>query len=130
MDTVPSAKYAKVDSASWKKLKTRAASLAQDHELAAYAVSLISTTDAGLLKKAMPQASEVSADEVGTRFAQVAGDLVRLQAAKALKDELAAPDQGHLHRRPRRGPRGRHHRAPATGDHLAASRTYPSFSAT
>lgn len=91
MDTVPTAKYAKVDSASWKKLKTRAASLGQDHELAAYAVSLISTTDAGLLKKAVPQASEVSADEVGTRFAQVAGDLVRLQAARALKDELAAP---------------------------------------
>jgi hypothetical protein len=91
MDTLPNSKYAKVDSASWKKLKTRTVSLEQDHELAAYAVSLISTTDAGLLKKAMPQATEVSANEVGTRFAQVAGDLVKLQAAGALKDELAAP---------------------------------------
>ncbi len=45
-------------------------SLQQNHELAAYAVSLTSTTDAGLLKKAMPQATEVSADEVGTRFAR------------------------------------------------------------
>ncbi len=91
MDTLPNSRYAKVDSASWKKLKTRTVSLEQDHELAAYAVSLISTTDAGLLKKAMPQATEVSADDVGTRFAQVAGDLVRLQAAAALKDELSAP---------------------------------------
>jgi len=91
MDTLPNSKYAKVDSASWKKLKTRAESLGRDHELAAYAVSLISTTDAKLLKTAVPQASEVSADEVGTRFAEVAGDLVRLQAAAALKDELTAP---------------------------------------
>lgn len=91
MDTVPTAKYAKVGSAAWKKLKTRSTSLGKSHELAAYAVSLISTTDAGLLKKAMPRATEVSADEVGTRFAQVADDLVHLQAAKALKDELAVP---------------------------------------
>ena len=91
MDTVPGAKYAKTDSASWKNLKTRAASLETSHQLAAYAVSLTATTDAGLLKKAVPEATEVSADEVGTRFAQVAGDLVRLQAAKALQDELATP---------------------------------------
>ena len=91
MDTVPTAKYAKVDSASWKKLKSRAAGLEKSHDLAAYAVSLTTATDAGLLKKVVPQATEVSADEVGTRFAQVAGDLVQLQAAKALKDELAAP---------------------------------------
>ena len=91
MDTVPTAKYADVDSASWKKLKTRAANLEKGHELAAYAVSLISTTDAGLLKKAVPLAREVSADEVGTRFARLADDLVHLQAAKALKDELATP---------------------------------------
>jgi hypothetical protein len=91
MDTLPNSRYAKVDSASWKKLTTRTVSLQQDHELAAYAVSLTSTTDAGLLKKAMPQATEVSADEVGTRFAQVSGDLVKLQAAAALKEELAAP---------------------------------------
>jgi hypothetical protein len=90
-DTLPSSRYAKVDSASWKKLTTRTAALQQNHELAAYAVSLTSTTDAGLLKRAMPQATEVSADEVGTRFAQVAGDLVKLQAAAALKEELAAP---------------------------------------
>jgi hypothetical protein len=90
-DTLPNSRYAKVDSASWKKLTTRTVSLQQNHELAAYAVSLTSTTDAGLLKKAMPQATEVSADEVGTRFAQVAGDLVKLQAAAALKEELAAP---------------------------------------
>lgn len=91
MDTIPTAKYANVDSTSWKKLRVRAADLEKSHELAAYAVSLITTTDAGLLKKAVPQATEVSADEVGTRFAQVAGDLVRLQAAKALKNELATP---------------------------------------
>ncbi|HEY3337195.1 MAG TPA: vWA domain-containing protein [Propionicimonas sp.] len=91
MDTVPNAKYAKVDSASWKKLKSRAANLKTGHELAAYAVSLITTTDAGLLKKVVPEATEVSADEVGSRFARVADDLVHLQAAKALKDELATP---------------------------------------
>ncbi len=91
VDTLPTSRYAKADSPSWKKLKTRAGALESNHELAAYAVSLIRTTDAGLLKKAVPQAREVSADEVGSRFAQVAGDLVRLQAAKALKDELATP---------------------------------------
>jgi hypothetical protein len=90
-DTVPTAKYAKADSASWKKLRVRATDLEKSHELAAYAVSLITTTDAGLLNKVVPQATEVSANEVGTRFAQVAGDLVRLQAAKALKNELVTP---------------------------------------
>lgn len=91
LDTVPTATYAKVDSASWKKLKTRAGKLAKNHELAAYAVSLTATTDAGLLTKAIPSATEVSADEVGARFAEVAGDLVRIRAAKALKDELSTP---------------------------------------
>jgi hypothetical protein len=91
LDTVPGAKYAKVGSAAWKTLSTRATTLAQSHEVAAYAVSLLATTDAGLLKKVFPRANEVSATEVGTRFAEVAGDIVKLQAAKALKDELAAP---------------------------------------
>jgi hypothetical protein len=91
LDTLPGAKYAKVGSPAWKKLKSRATALAKDHEVAAYAVSLMATTDAGLMKKVLPQASEVSASEVGTRFGQVAGDLVQLRAAKALKDELAAP---------------------------------------
>lgn len=91
LDTLPGAKYAKVDSSAWKKLKARATKLAKDHDVAAYAVSLMATTDADLLKRVLPQASEVSATEVGTRFAQVADDLVRLRATKALKSELAAP---------------------------------------
>jgi hypothetical protein len=91
LDTVPEAKYAKVGSAAWKKLKTRAAALAGDHEVAAYAVSLLATTDAALLKKVFPKADEVGAADVGARFGEVSGDLVRLQAAKALRDELASP---------------------------------------
>ena len=91
LDTSPGAKYANVHSSAWRKLKTRATTLARDHDVAAYAVSLMATTDAALLKKVLPQASEVRATEVGTRFAQVGDDLVRLRAAKALRDELAAP---------------------------------------
>ena len=91
LDTLPGARYAEVDSAAWKRLKTRATTLSTDHEVAAYAVSLLASTDAVLLKKVFPQASEVGATEVGSRFAEVAGDLVHLQAAKALKDELLAP---------------------------------------
>ncbi len=90
-DTLPGSAYADHRSAAWKKLRTRATELAIGHEVAAYAVSLKATTDAALLKKVFPLATEVSSTEVGNRFAQVAGDLVRLQAAKALKDELAAP---------------------------------------
>lgn len=93
LDTRPGSAYADVDSNAWKRLSSRAADLAKDHELAAYAVSLLAKTDAALLKKVLPQATEVSATEVGDRFAEVGGDLVRLQAAKALEHELAVPVQ-------------------------------------
>lgn len=87
----PGSKYEQVSSAAWKQLKTRAAELGKAHQVAAYAVSLQTTTDAGLLKKVLPQATEVAASQVGVRFAQVGNDLVRLQAAEALKNELSQP---------------------------------------
>lgn len=90
-DTASKSPYKKAGSAAWKKLKSRATELAREHQVAAYAVSLIASTDAGMLTKVFPDADEVSADRVGDQFAQVGGDLVRLQAAQALKDELAKP---------------------------------------
>lgn len=87
----PGSTYANSRSAAWKALQGRAAALGTNHQVAAYAVALQASTDAGLLKQAFPQASEVGASQVGARFAQVGGDLVRLQAAQALKDELAHP---------------------------------------
>ncbi|MGC3995228.1 MAG: VWA domain-containing protein [Propionicimonas sp.] len=87
----PGSKYADVKSSAWKELKTRAGALGTDHQVAAYAVSLMASTDAGLLKKVLPQATEVDAADVGDRFAAVGSDLVRLQAAQALKSELAQP---------------------------------------
>lgn len=93
LDARPGSAYADVGSTAWKKLNSRATDLAKNHEVAAYAVSLKANTDAALLKKVLPKATEVSATEVGNRFADLGGDLVRLQAAKALEDELAAPIQ-------------------------------------
>ncbi|MFT4110203.1 VWA domain-containing protein [Propionicimonas sp.] len=87
----PGSKYARATSSAWKELKSRAAALGAGHQVAAYAVSLMASTDAGLLKKVLPQATEVSAAEVGDRFAEVGSDLVRLQAAQALKSELSQP---------------------------------------
>lgn len=89
----PGSPYASVKSAAWKDLKSRASALSESHQVAAYAVSLQAATDAGLLKKVFPRASEVSAAQVGDRFANVGGDLVRLQAAEVLKKELAQPIQ-------------------------------------
>lgn len=91
VDTADGSKYADVRSGAWKKLRQRADELGKRHEVAAYAVSLQSVTDAGLLNKVLPQAAEVSASQVGKRFAEVGGDLVRLQAAAALEAELAEP---------------------------------------
>ncbi len=87
----PGSTYKNPNSAAWKDLQARASALEADHQVAAYAVALQASTDAGLLKKAFPQATEVSAGQVGARFAQVGGDLVRLQAAEALKQEVSQP---------------------------------------
>ena len=87
----PGSTYASSKSAAWKALQGRAAALETSHQVAAYAVALQASTDAGLLKQAFPQASEVGASQVGARFAQVGGDLVRLQAAQALTEELTHP---------------------------------------
>lgn len=87
----PGSKYSDVKGAAWKQLRARAEALAKSHQVAAYAVSLMATTDAGLLKKVFPQATEVAASQVGAQFAQVGGDLVRLQAAEALRHELSQP---------------------------------------
>lgn len=87
----PGSKYKNAGSSAWKDLQDRASALEADHQVAAYAVALQASTDAGLLKQVFPQASEVSAAQVGTRFAEVGADLVRLQAAAALTDELATP---------------------------------------
>ncbi|MCA0296142.1 MAG: VWA domain-containing protein [Actinobacteria bacterium] len=76
-------------SSAWKKLKTRATALGATHQVAAYAVSLMAATDAGLLKTVFPNAREVAPEQVGARFAQVGTDLLKLQAAAALKDEVA-----------------------------------------
>ena len=87
----PGSTYKNPKSSAWQGLQTRASALEADHQVAAYAVALQASTDAGLLKKVFPQATEVSASQVGARFAQVGGDLVRLQAAEALKQEVAQP---------------------------------------
>lgn len=91
LDTVSTSKYANVNSTAWKKLTSRASALGEQHQVAGYAVSLKATTDAGLLRKVFPRASEVNPGQVGERFADVGADLVRLQAAEALKEELAKP---------------------------------------
>jgi hypothetical protein len=91
----PGSKYADVKGSAWKQLKTRAAALNASHQVAAYAVSLLASTDAGLLKKVFPQSTEVTASQVGEEFAGVGGDLVQLQAAEALRTELAQPIQVH-----------------------------------
>ena len=91
LDVGDSSGYGDVKSAAWKKLKARAAELGTRHEVAAYAVSLMASTDAGLLKRVVPNATEVSAAEVGKQFAAMGGDLVQLQAAAALKEELSRP---------------------------------------
>lgn len=87
----PGSAFKNPKSSAWTALQGRAAALGTDHQVAAYAVALQASTDAGLLKKVFPQASEVNASQVGARFAQVGGDLVRLQAAEALKQEISAP---------------------------------------
>ncbi len=90
-DTAEGSDYAKAGSKAWKKLRKRADALAERHQVAGYAVSLQSSTDAGLLKKVLPGASEIGAADVGRRFADLGGDLAKLQAARALEDELAQP---------------------------------------
>lgn len=85
----PGSPYKKPNSDAWKALKTRAAALGSGHQVAAYAVSLMATTDAGLLKKVFPAAQEVAPEQVGDRFAQVGTDLLKLQAADVLKGEVA-----------------------------------------
>lgn len=87
----PGSTYANPKSSAWKALQDRASGLDATHQVAAYAVALQASTDAALLKQAFPQAAEVNASQVGARFAQVGGDLVRLQAAQELKEELAHP---------------------------------------
>jgi len=89
----PGSTYAKVKSAAWKDLRTRAEALGADHQVAGYAVSLQATTDAGLLKKVFPRATEVKASQVGARFADLGNDLLRFRAADALRDELGQPIQ-------------------------------------
>nr|WP_300151846.1 vWA domain-containing protein [Propionicimonas sp.] len=91
----PGSKYANVKSSAWKQLKARATELGGSHQVAAYAVSLSASTDAGLLKKVFPQATEVAASQVGAQFAGVDGDLIRLQAADVLRNELSQPIQVH-----------------------------------
>ncbi len=85
----PGSPYEKENSSAWKDLRSRAATLAATHQVAAYAVSLQATTDAGLLKKVFADAREVAPEQVGDRFAQVGQDLLKLQAAEALKDEVS-----------------------------------------
>jgi hypothetical protein len=89
----PGSDFANVKSSAWKQLRTRAEALAADHQVAGYAVSLQATTDAGLLKKVLPKATEVKPGDVGARFADLGNDLIRLRAADALRNELAQPIQ-------------------------------------
>lgn len=87
----PGSDYESVKSPAWKSLRTRAAGLSAEHQVAAYAVSLQASTDAGLLKKVFPDAREVSASQVGERFSHVGEDLVLLRAAEILNHEVSQP---------------------------------------
>lgn len=87
----PGSPYANPRSSAWQELRTRASQLQRRHQVAGYAVSLLADTDAGLLKKVLPDAVEVRAEQVGDRFAELGNDMVKRRAAEALAAEAGLP---------------------------------------
>lgn len=87
----PGSEYADPKASAWKELRTRATQLQRRHQVAGYAVSLLADTDANLLKKVLPDAVEVRAEQVGDRFAELGSDMVKRRAAEALAAEAELP---------------------------------------
>lgn len=84
----PGSPYADPASPAWAALRTRADALAAKHQVAAYALSLISATDAALLRQPFPDAVDISADQFSARLSALQGELLKFQAGEALKPEL------------------------------------------
>ncbi len=84
----PGSPYADPASPAWAALKTRADALAAKHQVAAYALSLISVTDAALLHQPFPSAVDIAADQFSARLSALQGELLKFQAAEALKPDL------------------------------------------
>ncbi len=85
----PGSAYADPASPAWAALKTRADALSAKHQVAAYALSLISATDAALLHQPFPGAVDIAADQFSARLSALQGELLKFQAGEALKPDLA-----------------------------------------
>lgn len=85
----PGSPYASPTSAAWAQLKARATALSGKHEIAAYALSLVSATDAALLKQVFPSATDIPAAQVSGRLSSLQNELLKSQAIERLKPDLA-----------------------------------------
>jgi von Willebrand factor type A domain len=100
----PGSPYADPASPAWAALKARADALVAKHDIGAYALGLITTTDAALLHQVFAKAVDVPADQFSTRLAALRGELLKFQAAEKLRPDLAKGvtaswsglDWGHL----------------------------------
>lgn len=84
----PGSPYADPASPEWAALKTRADALMAKHEIAAYALGLVTATDAALLHQPFPDAVDIPADQISARLASLQAELLKFQAGEALKPDL------------------------------------------
>lgn len=91
IDTGRGSAYATADAPAWGDLRTRAEAVAARHEIAAYALALVTETDAALLKTPFPKAEVVPADQLSTKLGDLRAQLLAFQAAERVRPDLDRP---------------------------------------
>ena len=81
-------RYRTVQSPAWATLKQRADKVRAAHQIAPYALSLVSQADAALLKIPFPQADVMPAGELGARVGNLRSQLTSYQGAERLRPDL------------------------------------------
>lgn len=88
IDAQPDSPYRTADAPGWQQLRTRAEKLSTGRSVAAYAIGLVSDTDADLLGRVFPSTADVPADRVQQHLASIDAALLRFRVAEAVRADV------------------------------------------
>lgn len=87
----PTSPYATAGTPAWGALKVRAVRIQAAHEVAPYAISLSSSTDAALLREVFDRVVDVPAGDISSHLARVGAQLLKVAAIRLVTADAKRP---------------------------------------
>ena len=91
LDAAETSDYVTPTSPAWAELRQRAATVSTDRQIGAFALTLGSTSDAGLLTSVFPNAEVATPNDIVAYLTGLNDELTRLRIVEALGPDLEGP---------------------------------------